>query len=155
MHPITLDFSGIEPPREDKSAATIWDIVRQKAVKADPEERVRQYLLRYFISRLGYPRTLIAVEKALQVGELLKRTDIVVYNRNTQPVMIVECKAPSVKLNQQVFDQAGRYNISLRVPWLVISNGAETYCARIDLQQQSFTFRHALPDFHELCTISQ
>jgi hypothetical protein len=149
--PITLDFSGVKIAYR-KEGAAIWDPVRKKEVKADPEEEVRQYLIGYITQKLDYPQSLISVEKALTVGELSKRYDLVIHDREAQPQMLVECKSPRVKLSQNAFDQIGRYNLALQVPWLVVTNGADTFCAKVNFQEKSFAFQHQLPDFHQLCT---
>lgn len=150
MKPIQLDLSKIFARLE--TGPGLWDPVRRKTVKADPEEWVRQMLIHYFIEVLGVPRGLISVEKQIKVGSLQKRYDILVHDRSGKALLLVECKAPNVKITQKVFDQAGRYNLALKVPWLLVSNGRESYCAHIDHLKGSASFVSQIPDFHSLST---
>jgi len=150
MKPIQLDLSRISARLEP--GPDLWDPIRRKKVKADPEEWVRQMLIHYFIEVLGVPRGLISVEKRIKVGSLQKRYDILVHDRSGKALLLVECKAPNVKITQKVFDQAGRYNLALKVPWLLISNGCESYCAHIDHLKGSSSFVSQIPDFHSLST---
>lgn len=101
----------------------IFDELRCKWLRLTPEEWVRQHFLQYLIRTLKYPAALIAVEKEIKLGELKKRFDILVYNRQHQPWMMVECKATSVALSHRVLDQVIRYNLSTPVEYLVITNG--------------------------------
>ncbi len=105
----------------------IFDELRKKWVVLTPEEWVRQNFLQYLVQVMKYPPSLVAIEKEIALGELKKRFDIVVYNRQHQPHIIIECKETSVVLNEKVLDQVLRYNISLRVPYLVITNGTSCY----------------------------
>lgn len=104
----------------------IWDRVRKKFVVLTPEEWVRQNFMAYLIRVMGYPGSLMAVEKEIRLGELKKRCDIVVY-REALPWMIVECKEPGVRLTEPVLRQILAYNMTLRVPYLVLTNGDLTY----------------------------
>lgn len=150
MKPIQLDLH--EMAARLGPGPALWDPVRKKKVKADPEEWVRQLLLHYFIEVLGVPRGLISVEKQISVGSLRKRYDILVHDRSGKALLLVECKAPEIKITQKVFDQAGRYNLALKVPWLLVSNGRESYCARIDHLKGRTSFVSEIPDFHSLST---
>lgn len=123
----------------------IFDRIRKKNIVLTPEEWVRQHLVWYLIEDHGFPATLISVEKKITLHGLTKRTDIVLYNRAAQPVMLIECKAPDIPLSQNTFDQAGRYNLVLRVPYLVVSNGKQFLCAQIDHTLQSFAMLSGLP----------
>ena len=124
----------------------IFDVIRKKFVPLTPEERVRQYWLHYLIAEKKYPRSLIAVEMSLQVNQLAKRCDIVVFDKHGSPVLIVECKAPEVKILQKVFDQIARYNLALRVKYLVVSNGSEHHCCEIDFEKKKYFFLDSLPE---------
>ena len=101
---------------------------RHRWVRLTPEEWVRQQLLHYMTGQLDYPASLIAVEKAIRIGDAVKRCDAVVYDAALQPVMIIECKAETVLLTQKTLDQAITYNRKLNVPFLLLSNGAQTIC---------------------------
>jgi hypothetical protein len=128
----------------------IWDEVRRKWVVCTPEEWVRQHCVRYLIEELGYPPGLLSVEKGLKVNGLSRRTDVVVYSRKQEPLLIVECKAPEVALSQSTFDQVARYNLTLRVPYLLITNGVNHYCCKINLEEGSYSFLKEIPRYHEL-----
>jgi hypothetical protein len=105
----------------------IFDEFRKQWVQLTPEEWVRQNFLQYLVHGIKYPASLIAVEKEIQLGELTRRFDIVVYDHNTKPWMIIECKEMEVNLTEPVLSQALRYNISLDVPYIVITNGSHCY----------------------------
>ena len=109
-----------------------------------PEEWVRQNFLQYLTQTKKYPASLIAVEKEIKLGELKKRFDIVVYDKNSKPWMIVECKEMNVSLDKSVLDQILRYNISLDVPYLVITNGS--YCMALKLNENLMQGIGVLPD---------
>jgi hypothetical protein len=124
---IRIEYPPYQPKiKADGGKECIFDEVRKKWVVLTPEEWVRQNFLQYLVQVKNYPASLIAVEKEIGLGDMKKRFDIVVYNSSHQPFMIVECKEMSVVLDQKVLDQALRYNIPLRVPYLVLTNGS--YC---------------------------
>ncbi|MEX0811319.1 MAG: type I restriction enzyme HsdR N-terminal domain-containing protein [Chitinophagales bacterium] len=128
----------------------IFDPVRKKYVKLTPEEWVRQHWIYYLHGELNFPFGYLAVEKGLELNQLKKRCDIVAYSRAGEPMLIVECKAPEVKVNQQSIDQAGRYNIKLKVPYLLISNGADTAFFFIDHKKGTFHEMQKIPLFDNL-----
>lgn len=130
-------------------AKTLFDVVRKKSVAATPEEKVRQMVIHYLIEKKQYPRVLLGVEISLSVNRLQKRCDLLAY-KNNQPVMIAECKAPSVKISQAVFEQAARYNLSLQVPYLLVTNGLLALCCRVDLKKGTFEFLDEIPAYSEL-----
>ena len=101
---------------------------RHRWVRLTPEEWVRQQLLHRLVEQLDYPASLIAVELAINVGEAKKRCDAVVYDRQMNPLMVIECKAETVPLTQKTLDQAITYNRKLNVPFLMLHNGVQTIC---------------------------
>ena len=105
----------------------IFDTLRKKWLVLTPEEWVRQNFVQYLIKTKNYPSSLIAIEKEIQLGELKKRFDILVYDNNHQPWMMIECKAAAIKLDDAVLQQALRYNISVPVKYIVITNGSYAY----------------------------
>ena len=124
---IKIDYPPYQPKIKKKQQREfIFDEVRKRWVVLTPEEWVRQNFLQYLIQVKNYPPSLMAIEKEIQLGEIKKRFDIVVYGSNTKPFMLIECKEMNVPLNKQVLDQVLRYNITMQVPWLVITNGS--YC---------------------------
>ena len=126
----------------------IFDEIRKKYISLTPEEWVRQNFIKYLISEKKYPKGLISVEMSFQLNRLQKRSDIVVHNRKGKPKMIVECKSPSININQKVIEQIITYNISLKVDYLTITNGLKHYCYKIDYNKpDNSTF---IPDLPEL-----
>ncbi len=106
----------------------IFDIIRRKFVFLSPEEWVRQHFIHLLIDRYGYPRSLFAVETGVYYNTLKKRSDIMVLGTDGNPFLLVECKAPAVKIRNNVFDQIARYNFSLKPKYLVVTNGLEHFC---------------------------
>ncbi len=125
----------------------IFDFIRKKFVLLTPEEWVRQNFLRYLVDEKKYPASLIAVEKEFKLNKLSKRSDAVVYNKAGKPFLIIEFKAPEVKINQKVFDQIARYNMKFKVGYLIVSNGMEHYCCKIDYLNNSYVFLKEIPDY--------
>jgi len=130
----------------------IFDYWRKKYVVLTPEEWVRQQFLAFLIDKKGYPRSLMAVEKAVTVNKMTKRFDAVVYNNSRKPVMLMEFKSPKVALSQKTMEQAARYNMQLKVDYLVICNGVQQYCCRLNHDAQTFEFLNQIPIFSELNT---
>ena len=125
---IKIEYPPYQPKiKEDAGKEFIFDEVRKRWVMLTPEEWVRQNFLQYLVLVKKYPASMIAVEKGIELGEIKKRFDIVVYDKNHLPWMIIECKEISVVLDKKVLDQVLRYNISLQVPYLVITNGSYCY----------------------------
>lgn len=112
----------------------LFDPARKKWVVATPEEWVRQHVIRYLAENLGYPLSHMAVECSLKLNRLAKRADIVVYDHQFKPVILVECKAPTVKMDVKVLEQVARYNLVFRVPFLFVTNGITHYAASIDFE---------------------
>jgi hypothetical protein len=125
---ISIDYPSYSfRSRSAEGLNYIFDPFRKRWVLLTPEEWVRQNFLQYIHQTLLYPKSLIAVEKGLQLGELKKRFDILLYNNAQKPFLLVECKASNIKLTSEVLQQALRYNLSIPVPYIVITNGLETY----------------------------
>lgn len=144
----TLNLPSYAYKIEEKTEKnTIFDIIRKKHVILTPEEWVRQHFVNYLIAHLQYPKTLISIEGGLQYNRMQKRSDIVVYNREGTPFMLVECKAPEVKISQKIFEQVAMYNQTLKANYIVVTNGMEIYCCHIDHETASFQFVNELPIF--------
>lgn len=135
---------------ESGQSSQIFDMVRKKYVSLTPEEWVRQHLLNFLIIEKKYPASLLAVEKELSVAGIKKRTDVVVYSRNAEPIMIAECKSPDVPLNQQVFDQTARYNLPLNVSFLLLTNGLIHYYCRMNQEEKKYEFVNEIPEYEKL-----
>jgi hypothetical protein len=128
----------------------IFDEVRKKWLKLSPEEWVRQHLVMYLHHYLGYPLTLMSLEKEIRSAAQSLRPDLVIYSRQGQPILLAECKAPAVKTGNDTFAQAAAYNRHFNVPYLLITNGINHYCAKISNGVGSFTFLESIPRFEEL-----
>ena len=137
---------------ETGQSLKIFDMIRKKYVALTPEEWVRQHLLHFLVNERKFPQSLLSVEKKVLVNRLYRRTDIVVYTNTLQPVMIAECKSPSVKISQSAFDQAARYNMTLGVKYFLLSNGMNTYCCRVNHEEQSYVFLEEIPLYQQVIT---
>ncbi len=130
-----------------KSAYVVFDPVRKKKIVLTTEEIIRQLMLQYLMIEKKYPSARIRVEKGLKVNTRLKRCDILIYNRQAQPYILVECKSPEVEIDDTVFEQIARYNLTLQVPYLVVTNGITTYCCKMNLSEKSWIFLNDIPIF--------
>ena len=128
----------------------MFDILRRRYVALTPEEWVRQHFVHFLIGHKGYPKGLLANEVELRIGDKRLRCDTVLYDRQLQPRMIIEYKAPDIALTRRVFEQITTYNLLLHVDYLVISNGQQHYCCRMDYEGQGYEFLPAIPDFSSL-----
>lgn len=128
----------------------IFDILRRKYVTLTPEEWVRQHFVHYLIEHKGYPMALLANEVELKAGDKRLRCDSILYNKVVQPRMIIEYKAPTVVLTQRVFDQISAYNLLLHVDYLVVSNGMQHYCCKMDYDHQKYLFLEYIPDYQNI-----
>lgn len=128
----------------------IFDFLRQKYVALTPEEWVRQHFVHYLVEHKGYPKGLLANEVELKIGEKRLRCDTLLYAQDTHPRMIIEYKAPTIQLQQKTFDQISAYNLLLKVDYLVVSNGLQHHCCKMDYDARSYTFLKAIPDYENL-----
>jgi len=140
--------------RQQNNRREIFDPVRKKYFVLTPEEWVRQHVIAYLLLEKQVPINLIAVEKVLKINNLTKRFDLVVFDRNARPLMLIECKAPGVRVNEKVFDQAARYNMSLKAGLFLITNGIEHYCCRIDFENSLYIFMNEIPLYPDMLAIN-
>ena len=126
----------------------IFDVIRKKFVVLQPEEWVRQHCVQYLIQEKKYPISLINVEKVVLINGLRKRYDIVIFNPDGSLALIVECKAPEVKISQSVFDQIARYNRILKAPYLMVTNGINHYFCTMNHDLESYDFLESLPNYN-------
>lgn len=127
---ITIDYSDISLKlKQADGKTTVFDPVRKKWVVLTPEEHVRQYLLQYMTGTLNYSPSLIAVEKTISVGNMNKRFDIVVYNREHRPWMLAECKSPEVPITEKTLQQLLTYQRTVQCDYWLLTNGHQAYCA--------------------------
>lgn len=136
--------------QEKAGKKLIFDGFRRRWVALTPEEWVRQNFAKYLTEEKHYPASLVAIERSLRMNQRDFRTDIVLFSKSGNPLIVVECKAPEVKISQQVFDQIARYNLDLRVSYLIVTNGLSHYCCRFDQSELSYTFLPEIPDYKEL-----
>lgn len=154
-----MNFENLQIPftelrlRKYGSRWQVFDIFRKKFVSVTSEEWVRQQLLHYMVNELGFPAGLIKVESLVEVNGLKQRTDAVVYNQLMKPVLLIECKRPTVTLSQATFDQAARYNTTLKIPCLLISNGIKHVFANINFIENTFTYLPDIPTFDTIQSI--
>lgn len=128
----------------------VFDQLRRKFIALTPEEWVRQHFINYLTTEKGYSSSLIANEIQINLNNQKRRCDSVVYDKGLQPIVIVEYKAPDVNITQDVFDQIVRYNIVLKVKYLIVSNGINHYCCKIDYTTQSFEYLSDIPHYTDL-----
>ena len=125
----------------------IWDIVRKKYIMITPEEWVRQHVIHYLIHEKKYPAQWMNVEKQFSINGQHKRADIVVYNKDLKPHIIVECKATNIKITQETFDQIARYNLSLQAQYLMVTNGLQHFYCQMDFKRETYIFLEDLPSY--------
>ncbi len=126
--------------KKEEGKTFIYSPVRKKYLVLGPEEIVRQLVIQYLVKEKGLPLSRMAEERMLVVNNLKKRWDILVYDKNGNPEILVECKAPEVKIDQSTFEQIAHYNLALKVPYLMVTNGIKTYFCEIDFEKKDFVF---------------
>lgn len=134
--------------RDDKPV--VFDIIRRRYVVITPEEWVRQHFVHFLLNHKGYPQALMANEVQVILNGTKKRCDTVLYRQDLTARMIIEYKAPDIEITQAVFEQITRYNMVLKVNYLVVSNGMQHYCCRMDYKNNRYTFLKDIPDYHLL-----
>ena len=125
----------------------IFDPLRKKDILLTDEEWVRQNFVQFLIREKSYPPALIGIEKQFKLGKLVKRCDILLFDRQGKPSVIVECKAPQVMVGQDAFDQIARYNMELRAKYLIVTNGMQHYYCLMDHDKQTYVFLEDLPEY--------
>lgn len=146
MHKLNLPEYAFRTKTEN-TKTLIFDSIRKKFVVLTPEEWVRQNFIQYLIQEKSYPQNLMAVEKQIKVNQQQRRFDLLIYQRNGNPHLIAEFKAPNVKITQNAFDQVVRYNMALRVERVVVSNGMQHFACEIDYEKNSYSFLKEIPSF--------
>jgi hypothetical protein len=136
--------------KKTKEKFSVLDPLRRKYVALTPEEWVRQHFVNFLLTEKGYPPALVANEVQIKLNGQKRRCDTVIYNRNLTPLMIVEYKAPDVNITQSVFDQIVRYNIVLKVKYLIVSNGLNHFCCKMNYEDRTFEYLSDIPLYKEL-----
>ncbi|MBK7030738.1 MAG: type I restriction enzyme HsdR N-terminal domain-containing protein [Bacteroidales bacterium] len=147
----SLDFPDFQfriSSQDDRQM--IWDPIRRKMVRLTPEEWVRQHVIAYLTGIKGFPIGLLGVEKKIVLNGLVKRFDLVAFNNSGTPIVLIECKAPSVLITQKTFDQAARYNMQLNAGIFYITNGLNHYCCFLDPTANTYQFLEEIPSYSEL-----
>ena len=142
-----MDFSP--RLRNTEKGREIFDPVRKKYVALTPEEWIRQQTLHFLIAECEVPLSLIGIEVVVPLGKRSLRADIIVYDRNANPLLIAECKAEHIEINQQTFMQIAGYNLTLQVPWLMASNGKRLYCCKWNPASKEYDFVTKVPKYNE------
>jgi len=135
---------------ENNGRQMIFDFLRRKYVALSPEEWVRQHFTHFLIEHKGYPKGLLANEIELHIGDKRLRCDTLLYNKEMQPRMIIEYKAPHIKIQQKTFDQIVVYNLLLHADFLVVTNGLQHYCCQMDYERHTYRFLTDIPDYAAL-----
>ena len=133
--------------KNSENKVSIFDSVRKKFILLTPEEWVRQHVVEFLLVEKKYPKSLINVEKIVKVNRMNKRYDIVVFNPDGSIFLLIECKAPEIKIDQKTFDQIARYNLSLNAQYLMVTNGLNHYFCQMDFENEKYTFLKELPEF--------
>lgn len=134
--------------KNSENKVSIFDTIRKKFVVLQPEEWVRQHCIQFLIQEKGYPESLINIEKELTINALKKRYDIVVFNPDGSIHLIVECKAPKIKITQSTFDQIARYNLKLNATYLMVTNGLNHYYCQMDFNDERYRFLKDIPEYN-------
>ncbi len=136
--------------KNNENKTLIFDIIRKKFVILTPEEWVRQHTLHFLITEKKYPVSYINVEKQLLINDSVKRYDIVTFKNDGDVEIIIECKAPSIPINQVTFDQIARYNLALNSNLLMVTNGLTHYFCKMDVKNKKYLFLRDLPEYNQL-----
>ncbi len=131
---------------------TLFDELRKRTIIITPEEWVRQHFVQYLIGHKNYPKSLIKLEGGHKLHTKQNRSDIVVFDNTGEKVLLVECKAPAVAIDQKVFDQIARYNMVHKITLLAVTNGLEHYYCVVDFDKREYRFIEELPDYNSLKT---
>ncbi len=133
--------------KNSENKVAIFDEIRKKFIVLTPEEWVRQHVVRLLLEEKQYPKSYINVEKVIKINSLTKRYDIVVFQPNGEIFLLIECKAPSVAISQNTFDQIARYNMVAKAQYMMVTNGLNHYFCQMDYEQEKYIFLRDLPDF--------
>ncbi|CAN1558168.1 Type I restriction enzyme R protein, N-terminal domain containing protein [Flavobacteriaceae bacterium] len=133
--------------KNSENKVAIFDEIRKKFIIITPEEWVRQHVVQFLLQDKKYPKSHINVEKLLKINDLIKRYDVVVYNPDGSIFILVECKAPEIKISQHTFDQIARYNMTLNAEYLMVTNGLNHYFCKMDYENEKYDFLSELPEY--------
>jgi hypothetical protein len=134
--------------KNSENKVSIFDDIRKKFIILTPEEWVRQHTVQFLLQQKNYPKSYLNVEKLIKLNDISKRYDIVVFHPNGALFLLIECKAPEVKITQDTFDQIARYNLKLKAEYLMVTNGLNHYFCQMDFENEQYVFLEDLPDFN-------
>jgi hypothetical protein len=146
MHPAL----NLPPAKLKLKTNQVWDRLRKKYVLLTPEEWVRQHFISYLIDHLGYPEGRMASEYTVDYNGMKKRCDVVAFDELLRPVVIVECKAVSIEISENTFYQIARYASTLKAKLLILTNGLNHYCAKIDVTENKLIYLETIPNYSEI-----
>ena len=132
--------------KNSENKVSIFDKIRKKFILLTPEEWVRQHVVEFLLNEKKYSKSLINVEKVVKVNGMKKRYDVIVFNSDGSIFLLIECKAPEVKIDQKTFDQIARYNLILNAQYLMVTNGLNHYFCEMDFENEKYTFLKELPE---------
>lgn len=136
--------------KSENGLGYVYDEFRRKYVRLTPEEWVRQNFAHYLVNEKSYPSSRIIIEKTLRINKMVKRCDMVICDNSGNPVILIECKSPDIKISQATFEQVAIYNISFRVEFLIITNGVKHFCCRVDFNTSEINFLNEIPDYQRI-----
>lgn len=140
-----LDYTPALILTEKSGTKYVFDPIRKKNIILQPEEMVRQLMIQWLIEKSVFSRNAIQVEKLVTVNNIRKRFDILLYNNNINPYILIECKSPAVTINQSVFDQISVYNLAMKAPYLVVTNGHSSWMVHQNMEEKKYQFFSELP----------
>jgi hypothetical protein len=149
MKPLNLPTYSLKI-KSESDLEYVYDQFRRKYVRLTPEEWVRQNFAHYLVNEKSYPVSRMILEKSLRFNKMSKRCDILVSNDSGEPIVMIECKAPDIKIGQNTFEQVSVYNIVFHVEYLIITNGLQHYCCIVDFEKRSVNFMNEIPDYEKI-----
>ena len=136
--------------KKENGQVVIFDDIRKKFIALTPEEWVRQHIIHFLMEQKHYPASLMNVEVAMKINTMYRRADVVCYNSQANVLLVVECKAPQVKISQLVFEQIAQYNTLLKSRYLLVTNGLQHFICEINHEEKSYKFLQEIPDYNDL-----
>lgn len=133
--------------KNSENKIAVFDELRKKFVLLTPEEWVRQHVVHFLLKEKNFPKSLLNVEKQLKIHDLIKRYDVLAYKPDGSIHLVVECKAASVPITQDTFDQIARYNLTLQAKYLMVTNGLQHYFCQLDYEAEQYHFLEDLPEW--------
>jgi len=135
--------------KNSENKVSIFDDIRKKFIILTPEEWVRQNTIQFLLQEKNYPKSYLNIEKLIKINDIKKRYDAVVFLPNGAMFLLVECKAPEIKITQETFDQIARYNMKLNAQYLMVTNGLNHYFCQMDFENEKYIFLEELPSFRQ------